>query len=50
MKRLKIFDYCCVLRYRRFIKLDLVRWRIKKCNGKKIRNEKIKLEDRRIKI
>lgn len=49
MKRLKICDYCCVPRHRRFIKLDLVRWRTKKRNGKKIRNEKIKPEDRRTK-
>lgn len=28
-------DYCCVPRHRRFIKLDLVRWRTEKRNGKK---------------
>lgn len=49
MKRLKISDYCCVPRHRRFIKLDLVRWRTEKRNGEKIRNEKIKPEDRRTK-
>lgn len=32
MKRLTT---CCVPRHRRFIKLDLVRWRTEKRNGKK---------------
>lgn len=40
MKRLKISDYCCVPRHRRFIKLDLVRWRAKNVMGKKLEMKK----------